>query len=199
MKKAWQSLFHKYQNVTLFISILLLSGMVVGGLFSIFINVNDVTAFSAYLSAVNESVDKYVFFIEQFGSSIAFVGIVLLLGSSVIGIPLISFILFSKGLQIGFSCALFIYTYSLKGVIGILIALLPQVLFDVIISFLASACGIQLSLYLMHTTISKDRLDMRRLCNQLLSNLCVISIFVLIGAYMKSTVVIELIRLFNLL
>ena len=199
MKKMLRFLFQKYQNVYLFITILMVSGALAGLLFSTFINVHDISQFSSYLNAVNASIDKYAFFLDQFGSGIAFVGVLFLLGTSIIGMPFLSFIIFSKGLQIGFSCALFIYAYQLKGIVGIFIALLPQVLFDVAGSLLASACAIQLSLHLMHTATSKDRLDLRKLFNYILSDVCIVCIIVLLGAYVKSTLVIELIRLFNLL
>lgn len=192
-------MFQKYRNVYLFITILMVSGGLAGLLFSMFINVNDISQFSTYLNSVNSSINKYTFFLNQFGSGLTFVGIVLLLGSSIVGVPLISFIIFSKGLQIGFSCALFIYTYHLKGIAGILLTLFPQVLFDVGSSFLASACAIQLSLYLMHTSTSKNRIDLRKLLNFILTDICIIFVIVLIGAYVKSTLVIEFIRLFNLL
>ena len=95
MKKMLRFLFQKYQNVYLFITILMVSGALAGLLFSTFINVHDISQFSSYLNAVNASIDKYAFFLDQFGSGISFVGVLFLLGTSIIGMPFLSFIIFS--------------------------------------------------------------------------------------------------------
>ena len=59
--------------------------------------------------------DQYSFFINQFFLGIVLIVVVFLFGTSLAGIPIISFIVFTKGVQIGFSCALFLYTYQFKG------------------------------------------------------------------------------------
>ena len=117
-----------------------------GIILSNYIDVNDIQNLSAYLTTIDSNVNKYDYFISQFFLGILFILFVFLLGTSIAGIPIISFVVFTKGLQIGFSCALFVATYQMKGIVGILLTLLPQVVFDLLATFLISASAIQLSM-----------------------------------------------------
>ena len=125
--------------------------------------------------------------------------VVFLFGTSLAGIPIISFIVFTKGVQIGFSCALFLYTYQFKGVLGIILTLVPQVLFDVLALYLISASALQCSMYICYSTTNRERLDLKKLMNYLLNDIFVCFLLVLAGSYLKATLGIEFIRLFNLM
>ena len=120
-------------------------------------------------------------------------------GTSLAGIPIISFIVFTKGVQIGFSCALFLCTYQFKGVLGIILALVPQVLFDVLALYLISASALQCSMYICYSTTNRERLDLKKLMNYLLNDIFICFLLVLAGSYLKATLGIEFIRLFNLM
>lgn len=198
-KRIYHGFFKKYHNVYLYIAILVGCGAVMGMILSNFIDVNDAKHLSSYLTTIDQGVNKYDYFVSQFFTGIVFILFVFLLGTSVIGIPIISFIVFTKGLQIGFSCALFVCTYQLKGVVGILLTLLPQVAFDLIATFLIAASAIQLSMYIVYSTTNRERLDFKKLANTVLNDIFICFLIILIGSYLKSTVVIEFIKLFNLI
>lgn len=197
--KHYSGFIKKYQNVYIFIMIIIIAGFLAGIFFSKFIDIKDIEHFSSYLTTVDQSVDKYSYFVNQFLIGILFVIGVFLLGTSLLGIPMISFVVFSKGLQIGFSCALFVYSYHLKGVAGIILTLLPQVIFDLISTFIISAAAIQLSMYIVYSCTNREKLDFKKLFNSILNDIFIAFIIVLISAYLKSTLVIELIRVFNLM
>lgn len=199
MQNHYHGLMKKYQNVYVFILILVLSGFSMGIFLSQYIDAVDIQSLSGYLTTIDQGVDTYTNFVNQFFMGILFILFVFILGTSVIGIPFISFIVFSKGLQIGFSCALFICSYQLKGFVGIFLTLLPQVLFDLLSTFLIAASALQLSMYLIYSATNKDRLDIKRLTNSVLNDICICFGIVLITAYIKSTLVIELIKIFNLM
>lgn len=198
-KHLYKGLLRKYKNVYLFILILVASGFLMGIFLSNYIDMSDTAHLSSYLTTVNEGVDQYAYFVNQFFLGILFVLFVFLLGTSIIGIPIVSFIAFTKGLQIGFSCALFVYTYQLKGIVGIILTLLPQVVFDLLATFLISASAIQLSMYIIYSCTNREKLDFKKLCNSVLNDVFISFILILIASYIKSTVVIEFIRLFNLM
>lgn len=198
-KRTYQGFLKKYHNVYLFIAILVGCGIVMGIILSNFIDVSDIKNLSSYLTTIDQGVNKYDYFVSQFFTGILFILFVFLLGTSLAGIPIISFIAFTKGLQIGFSCALFVVTYQLKGIIGILITLLPQVLFDLVATFLISASAIQLSMYIIYSTTNRERLDFKKLANNILNDIFICFLIILIGSYLKSTIGIEFIRLFNLM
>lgn len=199
IKHTYQGFLRKYHNVYFFISILVGFGFITGLFLSHFINIEDINYLSSFLTTIDEGINSYTYFINDFFIGILFILFVFLLGTSIIGVPLISFIAFSKGLQIGFSCALFVVSYQLKGILGIILTLLPQIIFDVLATFLISASAIQLSIYILYSTTNKERLDFKKLCNSILNDIFICFIIMFIGSYLKSTLVIEFIKLFNLI
>ena len=198
-KHHYHGFLKKYQNVYLYIAILVGCGLCMGIILSNYIDVNDIQNLSAYLTTIDSNVNKYDYFISQFFLGILFILFVFLLGTSIAGIPIISFVVFTKGLQIGFSCALFVATYQMKGIVGILLTLLPQVVFDLLATFLISASAIQLSMYIVYSCTNRERLDFRKLFNTVLNDIFICFLIMLVGAYLKSTIVIEFIKLFNLM
>ncbi len=201
MQKKYRqhSFIHKYRHVYLFVSILVLGGFMMGCFGMSFIETSDIEDLSSLLTILPENVDQYRFFIQQFFLGIVLIILVFLFGTSLIGIPIISFIVFTKGVQIGFSCALFICSYQLKGLIGIFLTLLPQVIFDILALFLISASAIQCSMYICYSTTNRERLDLKKLMNSLLNDIFFSFLLVLIGSYLKATLGIEFIKLFNLM
>lgn len=198
-KRIYHGFLHKYQNVYIFIAILIVSGFFMGLFLSQYIDNSDIASLSSYLTTIDQSQDTYHAFVNQFFTGILFILSVFLLGTSIIGIPLIAFIIFTKGLQIGFSCALFVASYHLKGIVGILLTLAPQVILDLLAACLISASAIQLSMYLIYSSSNRDRLNFKLLANSVLNDLCICFVIVLIAAYVKSTLIVELIKLFNLM
>ncbi len=200
MKKyLYHGFLHKYKNVYIFIGILILAGFFMGIFLSRYIDSSDIHSLSSYLTTVNQYEDTYTAFVSQFFTGILFILLVFFLGTSIIGIPFIAFIIFTKGLQIGFSCALFLASYQLKGIVGIIMTLAPQVLLDLLSTCLIAASAIQLSMYLIYSTSNRDRLNFKMLTNSILNDLCICFIIVFLAAYVKSTLVEELIKLFNLI
>ncbi|MEF9919878.1 MAG: stage II sporulation protein M [Erysipelotrichaceae bacterium] len=197
--KQYNGFLKKYKNVYLFLMILMISGFISGIFFSRYINLTDMKEFSSYLTYMNQGIDKYTYFVHQFLIGILYCLGVFLLGTSLLGIPMIAFLAFSKGLQIGFSCALFVYTYHLKGLAGIFLTLFPQVLLDLASTFLISAAAIQLSMYIVYSCSNREKLNFKKLCNSILNDIFISFVIVLIAAYLKSTIVIELIKVFNLM
>ena len=192
----YQGFFKKYRHVYLFIAILLIWGIGVGLYFSKTIDINDMKNFSSTMTSLS---DTSTSFSSAFFTGILFIFFVFFLGTSIIGVPVISFIVFTKGMQIGFSCALFVYTYQLKGVVGIILTLLPQVLFDCLATFLISASAIQLSMFLIISCSNHEKLDFKKLFNSVLNDLIICFLIVIIEAYVRSSLMIELVKLFNLI
>lgn len=198
-KKAYQGFLKKYHNVYLFISILIACGFFMGIMLSKIIDVNDIKSLAGYLTTMDSTSDTYELFVSQFFNGIMFIVFVFLLGTSLAGIPIISLIVFSKGMQIGFSCALFVYSYHLKGIAGIVLTLFPQVLMDLLATYLICASAIQLSMYIIYSTTNRHRLNFKQLFNSILNDIFICFMIVLAGSYLKSTLVIQLIKLFNLM
>ena len=165
-KHHYHGFLKKYQNVYLYIAILVGCGLCMGIILSNYIDVNDIQNLSAYLTTIDSNVNKYDYFISQFFLGILFILFVFLLGTSIA---------------------------------GILLTLLPQVVFDLLATFLISASAIQLSMYIVYSCTNRERLGFRKLFNTVLNDIFICFLIMLVGAYLKSTIVIEFIKLFNLM
>ena len=112
---------------------------------------NDIKDFSSYFVNVNMSdVEQQEFFFRQFFLSLAILFMIFFSSFSLLGILKVSFLTFTKGVQIGFSCLLFLYTYEIKGILGIIMVLIPQVVFDVLYISVLSYGAIDYSYHLLY-------------------------------------------------
>lgn len=139
--------------------------------------------------------------VNQFVTNILFMLAIFFLGFSLAGIPLIGFIVFTKGVQIGFSCVLYVLTYQLKGVLGILLTLIPQILFDLIALFLVSVISTEISYALIQRCLGYSRSDFSliQLINSRLNVLIVSLLLIFFSAWIKSTLVIRLMEIFAMM
>ena len=72
-KHHYHGFFKKYQNVYLYIAILVGCGLCMGIILSNYIDVNDIQNLSAYLTTIDSNVNKYDYFISQFFLGILFI------------------------------------------------------------------------------------------------------------------------------
>lgn len=123
---------------------------------------------------------------NNLASNIILIFTVFLLALSLLGIPLLAFILFSKGMQVGFSCMLYIEVYALKGIAGIILTLIPFILFELIAFLLLSAVAYEVSLSLWITCFFKKQvLSLRSVLNHLLNYVLIALALVLFATLFK--------------
>ena len=191
---------NEHQKTYSFLSILLVSGIFCGMLLTRWLDKNEIELLSKYLTTVPvESQNIKSFFSTQIVFNSIFIVIIYLLGLSVIGIPFISFVIFSKGVQIGFSCALFWYAYQLKGIIGILMTLFPQIIFDIIAYIIICKTAIELSISILYCLFNSKSLPIVNILNHTLTDLIVSLLLILIATFLKSTIIIYLMQIFSLI
>lgn len=190
----------EHESTYSFLSIILISGIFCGILLTRWLQPADIELLSQYLTSVPvETDDMRMFFSTQVVWNSLFIIVIYLLGMSLIGIPLISFVIFSKGAQLGFSCALFWHSYQIKGIVGIVMTLFPQILFDVIAYFLICRTAIEFSLSILYCLFYQKQLPMLNLLNRTLSDLIGSLLLILVAAFMKSTIVIYLMKIFAMI
>jgi len=96
-------------------------------------------------------------FQESIGHYAKTVGIMWVLGLSIIGLPLILFILFLKGVVIGFTVGFLVDQMHWQGVHFAMMGVLPQNLLVVPALFIVGVSGISFSLRLIKTRIGNKR------------------------------------------
>lgn len=152
---------------------------------------------SALVSTLVMPEDIGQFFCTQCLSNLLWCILIFFLGFSVLGIPFIQFFVFLKGFQIGFSCALFLIAYDIKGILGIVMTLVPQVLFDTLAIGVVSIASLQLSGHLIaKINDAKQSVRFMKVVNRKLNALLVSMFLVLVSSFVKSTAGLALIELF---
>jgi len=188
-------------KINRFLCLLLIGGFLCGAILTRWINPNDIKDFSSYFVNVNMSdVEQQDFFFRQFFLSLAILFMIFFSSFSLLGVLKVSFLTFTKGVQIGFSCLLFLYTYEFKGILGILMVLIPQVVLDVLYISILSYGAIDYSYHLLlYYLRPKSEISFSDLLNQLLTCLLVSALFSFVLTILKSTIFIYFIRLFHML
>ncbi|NBK97697.1 MAG: stage II sporulation protein M [Erysipelotrichia bacterium] len=184
-------------HMMLFFMILLTFGFAMGLFLSKYIDIADKDSLTTYMSVLIDKANPNDFFLSQFMIGTISILLIVLLGTSLCGFPLISFLIYTKGVQIGFSCALFILSYSYKGILGIIMVFLPQTILDVIAFYVTTHFCLYFSMNLINASITTATIPLKNKCNKLLNLLFVSFIFIFISSYFKSTLGIELIRVFE--
>lgn len=184
-------------NILIYFNILLISGLVLGLYLSKYININDTNGLNSYLSVMMDGLNPNNYFVSQFMIGTITILLVTLLGTSICGFPLISFFIFSKGMQIGFSCILFLLTYSYKGILGIIIVFIPEILIDIIALYIASQASLYLSLSMIHSVTTTTIMPLKNKINIMLNVILVSILLIFVSSYFKSTIGIELIKIFK--
>lgn len=186
-----------YKNQMIFIFILLIGGILIGIFGSKLLDMEVLNQLDVILIPMNDSYDLYSTFIFQFVLQVIYIFIILILGTSLLGSVLIAFIIFTKGFQIGLTCMMFIYTYELKGILGIVLTLIPQVFIDMLPIIIISLFSIEMSNRILYTCLNNHRIKLENELNQGLNYFIYSLISALISSFLKVTLIVMLIRFFN--
>lgn len=181
----------------LFILIVLSGGIIVGLVGSTFLEMDKLNQLDMILLPMNDAFDLYPTFLFQFALQVLYIVGIVILGTSLLGTFLISFLLFTKGFQIGLTCMMFIYTYELKGILGIFLTLLPQVALEMIPIVIIAVYSIESSNHILYACLNNHKLKISQEVNKGLNYLLLSIASVLAASYLKATLIVMLIRFFN--
>lgn len=182
---------------TIFICIILCGGIFMGWIGSNFVELDQLNQLDGILLPLNDSYDLYSTFMFQFSLQLFYILGILVLGTSVFGTFLIAFLLFTKGFQIGLTCMMFIYTYELKGILGIVLTLIPQVVLEMLPILIIALFSIESSNHILYSCLNGTKLRVSYELNKGLNYLFSSVLFALGTNFLKVTIIIRLIRFFN--
>lgn len=196
MLKRIKMHFIHHKNAYIYFSILLIGGFITG---MVLIEQLETSEMNEYISYLFEPMtDKQEYFKIQFTTNILIIITIFLMGFSLIGIPFISFFIFTKGVQIGLSSSLLILTYEWKGILGIILTIIPQILFDLIAYYMIAIVAYEVSYTLCKAVISNNNtIRFKKLFNYCMNDLLISSICIYISCYLKVTLVDYLIKIFT--
>lgn len=182
------------KRIILFLSGLSLIGLIFGSIFITIISKEDQSLIQSYIENFMNTVQagklNHMDAIKNtLVSSLSFTSIIWMLGISIIGIPIIIFMYFTKSFMIGFSIASFILKYKLKGLVYAVAYIFPHHLINLIVFTLLMVYSIKFSYYLLNSILKKKTIHFKNLMNPYLSILVIVVVTLLITSLYETFVV----------
>lgn len=161
------------KKVIFFLGIIAVIAIIFGSLFSVMLNESDKNLTLEYINNFFENIKNnnlnYILALKNGSiSSIGFILIVWLLGVSIIGMPIVLFMYFSKFFVIGFSISSIIKGYGLKGCLLSFAYIFPHHIIYIIVYTILTVYSIKMSIKLISTIIKKDKIDFKPIINKYL-------------------------------
>lgn len=183
-----------HKKIVVFLVGLALIGIIMGSFFTVILEDSDKSLVREYMQQFVSDVQKgkiNVFhnFLNIGLENLFFVLVVWLLGVSVIGIPIILFIYFSKAFVLGFSIASFLLSYKGKGLIYAFLYIFPHQIINFILYILLLNYAITLSLKLVHSFFKKKNIDFKVVMKKYLFILIFVFVFLFITSIYESLLV----------
>ena len=176
MKKQMDKLKNKTtsnKKIIVFLVGLFLIGLIAGSIFITIISKSDQALVREYIKEFVNKADKnklnYLEALKNASlSNGLFIVIVWLLGFSIIGIPIVIFMYFSKAFILGFSLSSFILQYKFKGLLLALIYFFPHHVVNILAYTLILIYSLKISFILVNSIIKKKTISFKAIMNRYL-------------------------------
>lgn len=176
MKKQMDKLKTKTtsnKKIIVFLVGLFLIGLIAGSIFITIISKSDQALVKEYIKEFVNKADKnklnYLEALKNASlSNGLFIVIVWLLGFSIIGIPIVIFMYFSKAFILGFSLSSFILQYKFKGLLLALIYFFPHHVVNILAYTLIMIYSLKISFILVNSIIKKKTISFKAIMNRYL-------------------------------
>jgi stage II sporulation protein M len=192
----------KNKKVYIFLFVLFIIGVIFGSLFITILDNPDKTLILEQVSSFFDQIknNNQLSFSKAFSSSIIgnilYIVLVWILGLSIIGIPIILFMLFIRGFILGFSIGTIILKYKLVGIFGSVFYVFPHHIIFSILSIVLSYYAFSLSLMLFISMIKKGNINFKNFINKYLKVLLYSFITVILVSLIEIFISPLLIKLF---
>ncbi|PAE43834.1 stage II sporulation protein M [Bacillus sp. 7884-1] len=146
------SYFREHSSTFLFIVILFLMGVIFGAIVVNSMSITQKEDLFYYLSQFFSQIlngkvtENNDLFAQSFLHNSKFIGLIWILGISIIGLPVILILLFIKGLVVGFTVGFLVSQLGLKGFLLAFVSILPQNLIIIPVFILMAALSVIFSL-----------------------------------------------------
>ncbi|MFA5602711.1 MAG: stage II sporulation protein M [Bacilli bacterium] len=192
----------KNKKVYIFLFVLFIIGVIFGSLFITILDNPDKTLILDQVSSFFDQIknNTQLSFKEAFSNSVTgnmlYIVLIWILGLSIIGIPIILFMLFIRGFILGFSIGTIILKYKLLGILGAGFYVFPHHIIFSILSIVLSYYAFSLSLMIFISIIKKRNINFKSFINKYLKVLLYSFITVIIVSLIEIFISPLLIKLF---
>lgn len=191
----------KSKKIYLFLIIIFLIGLIFGSFFIVILNeedklmvINQIKFFFNKLK-INE-IDYLIALKNSISSNLIYIILIWLLGISVIGIPIIVFLVFMKGFIVGFSLSSIIATYKIIGILGSFTYIFPHIIISSFIIIIISCYALYLSFNILFSIIQRKSIDFKNIINRYCLIMLISTIVMIIASLIEVFISPHIIKLF---
>ena len=161
------------KNLFLFLTILLIVGIISGSIFATILNNSDKILVTEHLNTFltnieNNNLNYFVSFKNNFITDILNTLIIWVLGISIIGLPIIIIMYFSKCFILGFTIGSIFASFKLKGFIFALLYSFPTEIIGLFICMILTMYSISFSIKMIYSVFKRKTVDFKLLINKYL-------------------------------
>ena len=166
-----KSKVRRNKKMILFLVGLMMVGFLAGSIFIALLKQTDQELIKEYLTTFMTNIEtNHLDFISAFlnsiGSNLFLVLFIWLLGISVIGIPIILFLFFSKAFVLGFSITSIILNYKLKGCLIAFFYIFPHHVINMMIYIMLLMYSLTVSFKIIRAMLKKEAFDFKSIIKQ---------------------------------
>ena len=159
------------KKLLIFLTILLLIGITVGSIFVSILDSTDKNLISEHLynfidNIESNNLDYFSVLKNNLITNISFVIVIWLLGISVIGLPFILIMFFSKCFILGFSIGAILYVFKFNGILFSLFYIFPGQVVSILIYLLLTMYAMSFSFKMIYTILKRKTLDFKIIMNK---------------------------------
>ena len=173
------------KKILLFLVILLLIGIMFGSVFIRILDNSDRNLVTEYLNNFinnieNNKLDYFMALKSNLITNISFVLVIWLLGISLIGLPIVIIMYFSKTFILGFSIGAILSVFKIKGLLFSLVYVFPGQVISLLLYMLLTMYAMSFSFKLFYAIIKKKTFDFKNIMNRYFKILIIILVFIIL-------------------
>lgn len=182
------------KRIITFLFVLGIIGIISGALFLTILSKTDQQLVIDYITQfMSNIIDGKIIYSDTLKNSLwnnlGYVAIIWLLGISIIGLPIIIFMFFSKIFVLGFSVGSFVLTYKWKGLIYAFLYIFPIHIINIFVYMLLTLYAVKMSNNLIYSIFKKKEVNFKKIINKYLLILGISLISMLIFSLYETFVI----------
>ena len=204
IKNNLHKIIKEEKKIIIFILLIFILGLVSGSLFINFISDSDrkllldeVGNFFNNIKNLDKSVFGFKASINTLLNNFIQLTMLFLIGISMIGIIVVIFILFFKGFVTGLTIGTILYKFSLKGIIGVILYVVPISLLYILIYLFFSFFIVYVSLKFIKAFIKKDNLNFKTFLGKYTLSYLISIVLIIITSFLDGYISPLLLKLFT--
>lgn len=187
------------KNLLLSLVIIGIIGITSGAILVTILNINDKNLITEHLNLFLNNIEQnklnlLLMFKNNALTNLFYIILIWVLGISIIGLPVILIIFFTKTFILGFTISSIFYAFQLKGFLFNLIYVFPGQIFNLIAISLLTLYSISFSIKLIYAVFKKKTIDFKLLINKYLLVLGICGATVLITCLYDSFIMPNIIK-----